>query len=248
MKSGFNLFSLTLKGWLIFSGSFIALGGLGFYFFKGPRARTLILEVLPEETLIDLLHLIRKQYSKYYKKNQLHGRKQRRRLPRGSDEYFKYVKECFGIHNKLLDDAIDEVLSGKNIKRDTYENSMKLFKHEASISEAYQDIRKIVNKGPVSLDLTPDKLHEILTFYRNRLDAESPSQSPYSLPLTLTLIEDDVYEAFRVEIEEIERAFDMYWDMLKEFDPLIQTICQAKLIDEVEDIEIPTIRERRSFE
>ncbi|CAG9326764.1 unnamed protein product [Blepharisma stoltei] len=244
MKLISSIFGLTLKGWFLIGSSFVALSGLVVYLYKPPKAKTLTLEVLPEETLIDLLHLIRKQYSKYYKKNQLHARKQRRRLLRGSDEYFKYVKECFGVLNKLLDDAIDEVLSEKAIKRDIYEDSMRLLKHEVSISEAVQDIKRIVNKGPVSLDLTPDKLYEILSFYRSRLDSEPPTQNPYSLPLTLTLIEDDVYDEYKIEIEEIERAFDMHYNYLSDFDSLMQMIAQAKLVDEVEDIEIPILRER----
>mmetsp|Transcript_23568 Transcript_23568/g.23315 ORF Transcript_23568/g.23315 Transcript_23568/m.23315 type:complete len:188 (+) Transcript_23568:163-726(+) len=187
---------------------------------------------------------MKKQYTKYYKKNQLHARKQRRKLLRGSEEYFKYIKECFGVLNKLLDDAIDEVLSEKAIKREIYDDSIRLLKHEISISEIIQDFKKIVNKGPVSTDLTPERLFEILSFYRNRFDSEPPTRNPYSLPLILTLIEDDVYDEFKVEIEEIERAYDMHYAYLSDFDPLMQMIEQAKLVDEVEDIEIPIMRER----
>lgn len=242
MKLGFNL--NKTQSILILAGSLIPVVSLAYYYiFRGPRAQTIILEVLPETTLLDLLNLIRKKYSKSYKKFQFQCKKQRRRLRRGSAEYYEQIKDCFKIHNKLLEDAVDEALKERSIKKATYENSMRLLKHEPSISEACQDMRKIINKGPIPGDLNADKLHEILTFYRSRLDSEPPAQNPYSLPLTLTMIEDDIYEVFGTEIEEIERAFDMYWEMLREFEPLIQTISQAKLIDEVEELEAPLERD-----
>ena len=95
-------------------------------------------------------------------------------------------------------------------------------------------MREIINKGSISDKLTPEVLKEILEFMKQLLETEFANNN---LPIfhVVALIEDEVFERFRFEIEELERAYEMFLDSFKEFDVIFQTICQYKLIPSIEE-------------
>ena len=112
---------------------------------------------------------------------------------------------------------------------------MKFRRNDPSIFEACERVREVINKGQVTSAFTPGVLKEILEFMKNILEKEYNSQDELEIYQIVTLIEDETFDAYQYEIDEIERAYELYLESFKEYDIIFQTICQCKLLPSVED-------------
>ena len=90
----------------------------------------------------------------------------------------------------------------------------------------------VINKGHVSPSLTVQVFRDILDYYRDHLDSENPFNAT---PLVLYLIEDEIYERFGYEIEEVERAFEKYFDHLRDYEILVNSIREGRLIEDLQE-------------
>jgi len=228
----FNPKNFGASEWAALGGTLLACG-LAFYSRKKWRrkAKTLKIKILPENTLLELFDSIRRKYSHSVKAFRNQARKQRRKLDPCSREYIENVLSYYKHCNKLCEEAINETLSQKGLSRDVYDNSVRYYKHEPTVYEAEREIKIPLNKGQIPQSITPDKVREILEFYRERLQNEQPESD--TLPILLTMIEDDIYRMFGVEFEVVERAYDYYWQDLQEFEHFFNSIIEARLIEEI---------------
>ena len=195
------------------------------------RAHTIDVWLVSEERLVEFTCLIRKRYSVLFFKRQTQWRAQRRSLQLGSDDYFKFVRKCHNSLNALLRQATDQVLKEAECAWTVYDDSVKMYRSEPSVNEAVIEMRLPLSHGPVPHGLTLEVLQEILSYYSQRLQGSSPAGD--SAPLLNCLIEDEIQLRFGVEIEEVERGFDKQWERLTEFDFLMQSIRESRMIEEV---------------
>ena len=132
--------------------------------------------------------------------------------------------------------CLQDVLEDNNLTLKIFQDTMKLRRIDANINEACEEMREVINKGLVSSELTPEVLKDILEFIRNKIEYECNERDDYTIFRTIILMEDDVFDKYKFEIEEIERAFDLYLDAFKEFDVIFLTIAQCKLIPKIEEL------------
>lgn len=225
---------MGIKPWMVIGG-LAALSSLTYIkLFRSKNAKVEVIYILPDEVLLDIFNQIRKRFSKSYKRFQSQFRKQRRKLQRRSEEYWSAVKEYTVGLPVLLRETIKDVLTDSKLSAKILEDTLKLHKIDPNIQEACEELREIPNKGIVSNDLTPEVLNEILEFIKTTLDQEYNNKQNLSLFEIIILIEDEINERFKYEIEEIERAYDLYLDAFKGFDVIFQTISQCKLIPSIE--------------
>ena len=198
-----------MKLYLVFGGAFIvmAAGIYLLYRYKSP-IKFQSLKLLDKPSLLHLLALIRVEFSGKFSSVLRINRKKRRNVHRGSREYRQHIKELKDQAKKQLQKAMEEVLQKHGITEETISDSSKHLENDEDVKKSIGKLCSIeVHKTPSSLTL--GKLEDILEYYISKAE-EFAENDPNELNLKMKMLEDDIFDRFSYEPEEIEAAVSKY--------------------------------------
>ena len=118
------------------------------------------------------------------------------------------IKELKEQAKKQLTRAMDEVLHKHKISEEVLTDSSKHLENDEDVKKSMGKICSVeVSKSPSLLN--SKKLVEILEFYISKAE-EFNEEDPNELNLKMKMLEDEIYEEFSYEPEEIEAAVNKY--------------------------------------
>ena len=182
------------------------------------------LNVLDKTSLIHLFKEIRKKYSEKFSLILRLNRKKRRVLHRGGREYRMLIKELKDQAKEYIQNSVEEVLAFNGLNEEILSASFKHFENDNDIRSALSKICSVETHKISSL--LNRKLQEILEIYIARIE-ELNETDPNELNVQMKIIEDEIYDEFGCEPEEIEAAVN------KNF-PAVENL--VKIIKELNDV------------
>lgn len=198
-----------MKLYLVFGGAFIVMAtGLYFLYKYNSPIKFQSLKLLDKTSLLHLFGQIRADFSHKFSATLRINRKKRRNLHKGNREYRQFIKDLKDQARKQLQKAMEEVLSKYKITEDLLSDSVKHLENDEDIKKATGKLCSIeVHKAPTSLNL--GKLEEILDFYISKAE-EFNEDDPNELNIKMKMLEDEIFDQFSYEPEEIEAAVNKY--------------------------------------
>ena len=187
------------------------------------RSKSILIKkyILSKECYKEVTIAIRKQFSLLYWPELKKSRDQRRKLQARSAEYEKCVSHFQKKIKNLIEEATKKVTKEFGISNTIFEDSVNYFDSDADLREYGE---KLVVPLPIEnkkVRLSREETKKVLTVYSMRLkdcDTGCPDLDEYLI--LNTQIEDEIYRAFRIEIEELTQALELYDDLDDLVEPL----------------------------
>lgn len=194
-----------MKIYLAFGGAFIAVAaGLYLLYRYNNPIKFKSLMLLDKDSLIHLLSLIRKEFSSKFSSTLRMNRKKRRNMHRGGRDYKILIKDLKEQARKQLQKAMDEVLQKNKVTEAVLSDSSKHFEHDEEVLKMTSKLCSIeVAKPPHQLTLK--KLEDILDYYLAKAE-QFHEDDPNELNLKMKMLEDEIFDEYGFEPEEIESA------------------------------------------
>ena len=195
----------------------------GCFFYSSMRSKSILIKkyILSKECYKEVTIAIRKQFSLLYWPELKKSRDQRRKLQARSAEYEKCVSHFQKKIKNLIEEATKKVTKEFGISNTIFEDSVNYFDSDADLREYGE---KLVVPLPIEnkkVRLSREETKKVLTVYSMRLkdcDTGCPDLDEYLI--LNTQIEDEIYRAFRIEIEELTQALELYDDLDDLVEPL----------------------------
>lgn len=188
------------------------------YYKSGQKSCTLIKKViLAKESYIEITQKIRKVFTEIYRPELKKSREERRKLQARSSEYEKCVSAFQNTMKVILDEASKRVIKEYGINNKILEDSVNYFDSDSEMKEYGEKLVQPLPFEPSEVRLTKEETKKILHFYLAR-SKESETDCP-DLDDYLVMnsqIEDEIYRNFRVEIEDVNHAYEIYKKDLEE--------------------------------
>lgn len=159
--------------------------------------------MLDKESLIYLLKLIRTDYSQKFSVILRINRKKRRAVHRGGREYRNHIKELKDQAKEYIQRSLEDILAKNGLNEDVLAESYKHFENDNDVKSALSKLC-MVESSKVS-SLVSSRLEQILEAYISRAE-EFAESDPNELNIQMKMLEDDIFEDFGCEPEEIEAA------------------------------------------
>ncbi|OMJ68300.1 hypothetical protein SteCoe_34288 [Stentor coeruleus] len=200
---------MQMKVFMVFGGAIFAVAaGIFLYYSLRSPIKFKSLKLLDKSSLLHLLSLIRKEFSSKFMSVLRMNRKKRRLAHRGGRDYRMYVKDLKEQAKKHLQRAMDDVLLKNGISENVLSDSSKHFEGDEDVSKNMSKLCCIeLQRSPSQL--TIKKLEEVLEFYLSKAE-EFNEEDPNELNLKMKMLEDEIYDEFSFEPEDIEAAVNKY--------------------------------------
>ena len=194
-----------MKIYLALGGAFIAVATSLYllYCYNNPiKFQSLML--LDKDSLIHLMKQIRKEFSSNFSSTLRINRKRRRNLNRGGKDYRLLIKDLKDQARKHLQKAIDKVLLKSQVTEVVLSDSAKHFEHDEEVLRMTFKLCSIeIVKPPERLNLKV--LEDIFDFYLTKAE-KFYQDDPNELNLKMKMLEDEIFDVYKFEPEEIESA------------------------------------------
>ena len=181
--------------------------------------------------MLEIFEKIKLAYRESFKKYQKIFRNGRRKLQRNSEEYANFVYDSYANLSKIFNDSINEVLKEMQIPREIYDNSWRVLKNDEIILESAEDMRVVSNLGHFRKDLPIEIIQDSLKLCKERFESEYSNNE--RLQLVISLLEDELKEAYGIEIEDLEKAYFAFADNFEDYDWLFNAIKDSKTVIDI---------------
>ena len=185
-------------------GSALAIA-TGAYFFLRAKANLNFqrLKVLDKDSLLYLLKQIRKEFTDQFLIVLRLNRDRRRCLHKNSREYRRLITVLKEEVKDYIQKSVEITLEKNDISEEVLIESYKHFEEDLDIKSAISKVCSVETNKVSSLIIR--KLEEILKFYIARVQ-EFQEEDPNELNIKMKILEDEIYDEFGCEPEEIEAA------------------------------------------
>lgn len=225
--------------WWILGGLVLTstCGYLGYRLYKRKfdYVRHLILELRDKKSLIDLLNEIRISYSSFYLPEVKNHRNMRRRYPRKSDEYTKAVAEFQIQVRKAIQNSIDGVLNKYNLTESNIDACLEHHSKDYEIMKAFDSLLEALYMGRRRCDFALAKTK------RRRLETcrnLEPEMNAEEVALVHSYIEDDIFEKYGREREQVEAVANGHDDEMFIIDDILDKYEQVEAVLDVQNDQI----------
>jgi hypothetical protein len=183
-------------------GSALAIAtGVYLFFWRQPKIKFQRVKVLEKESLIYLFKQIRSDYTEKFSTTLRLNRKKRRSMKRGGREYRVLIKELKEQAKEHIQKSVEDVLAKNKITEEILSESYRVYENDPEVRSAISKICSIETNKTSSV--INRKIEEILEFYISRVE-ELSETDPNELNIKMKIIEDDIYDEFGCDPEEIE--------------------------------------------
>ena len=193
-----------MKKILAYGGSALAIAtGFALLYKSSSSIRYKNFKILDKQSLIFILKQVRSEYSQKFSVQLRLNRKKRRNLHRAGREYKNLVKELKDQSKEYIQKALEEVLDKFTISEEVLSESYKQFEQDPDVKAVLAKLCTVETaKVPNGLLA---KLEAILEIYIGRVE-ELNETNANELNLQLKVLEDDLFDEFGFEPEEVEEA------------------------------------------
>jgi hypothetical protein len=161
------------------------------------------INILDKQSLIYVLKEIRMEFTKNFSILQKNNRKKRRIVLRGGRDYREFVIELKESSKNCLERSLELVLNKLGLNEDIISESYKQFEEDREVKSAIGKMCSVeVERLPSGIN---NKLEEILEIYIDRIQYLDETD-PNELFVQMKILEDEIFEEFKLEPEEIEAA------------------------------------------
>lgn len=224
--------------WWILGGFVLAstCGYLGYSLYKRKlvNVRNLILESQDEKSLIDILNEIRICYTSFYITELKQHRKIRRRYPRNSDAYAKAVAEFQLKLIKTIQESIDEILKKYSLSEREIDICIEHHSKNYKIVKAFDDLLEALYMGRRHFDFALGKTK------RRRLETcrnLEPQTHAEEIGLGQAQIEDEIFEKYGREREEVEAVLNPHSHQINEIAHEAASEVSQRLSQDLDDLD-----------
>jgi thymidylate synthase len=173
--------------------------------------------ILAKDSYKELTIEIRKVFTDKYWPEQKKSREERRKCHPESAEYQTCVLNFQKTIKKLIEESTIEVLKKYRIAKEIFEESVNFYDSDEELKEYGENIVKPNNQELPPTKLSMSDTNKILQYFANKLREKNSDCLDFDEYLVITSqIEDEIYKAYRIEIEEVNNAFEKYKDHLED--------------------------------
>lgn len=173
--------------------------------------------ILTKESYREVCHEIRKYFSEIYYKELNVSRIERRALISRSAEYEKIVSNFQKRLKPMLEEAQLKITKQYRISKKYFEDSVNYYDSDPDLKEFGDQLVQPLPLKNSGKKLAKEETRVILNFYSARLkefESECPDLDEFML--INTQIEDEVYRTYKIEMEELNAAFEIYKNEMEE--------------------------------
>ena len=174
-----------------------------------PPRPTLRVSILTKTAMLGLLVEIRKRYSSEYLRLRREARRGRRMFPRGSEEYRHEVVQYHKEARELLRKVSQDVIRQWKLSESLVISSFSFYEEDEEIEEAQGKLGVAVNDTTIPGSLSVELVKDIYTYCHDRATLNT-GESFEDYAVRSTELEDELWERFGFEAEEIEKAYSEY--------------------------------------
>lgn len=192
----------------------LAVSALYLWCRRCPPKPTLTVSILSKEALIDLLQSIRKRHSEAALALRKTARRKRRLYDRDSQQYRQCILHYQEKARTLVREASKTTIREFGMSDSVVLASCNFYEGDDDIDDAKRKLSILINsvRLPRSFDL--DKAKEVYLFSWDK-SREILNDSYGDFMVRNAALEDEVWERFGYEMEEVEKAFEHYKRELK---------------------------------
>ena len=106
-----------------------------------------------------------------------------------------------------------------------------MLKNDEIILESAEDMRVVSNLGHFRKDLPIEIIQDSLKLCKERFESEYSNNE--RLQLVISLLEDELKEAYGIEIEDLEKAYFAFADNFEDYDWLFNAIKDSKTVIDI---------------
>jgi hydroxymethylpyrimidine pyrophosphatase-like HAD family hydrolase len=185
-------------------GSLLAVAtGVYLLYQTTSRIKFQSVKILDKASLIFLLKQIRADYSQRFLVVLRLNRKKRRASHRGGREYRNLIKELKDLAKEYIQKSIEDVLSKNGLTEDVLAESYKHYEDDEDVKTALTKLCSVESNKKSSL--ISMRLEQVLELYISKVE-EFNENDPNELNIQMKILEDDIFDEFGCEPEEIEAA------------------------------------------
>lgn len=193
-------------GFVLASG---ALAYFAFYQRPQPRKPTLTVSILSHEALLDLLRTIRARHSMAYRALAASSRTKRRKHPRNSEAYRHCILQFNTKSRALLREVSKTVIREYSLTDALVLASCAFYEGDDDIEEAKSKLGVLINDTKLPKELDLEKAREIFLFCREK-SMSLMEDSFGDFVVQGVALEDELWERYGFEMEQIEKAYEKY--------------------------------------
>lgn len=170
--------------------------------------------ILSQAALLDLLRTIRQRHSAASVSLRKAARSRRRRHIRDSEAYRQCILHYNDKGRSLLREVSKTVIREMDLTETMVIASCAFYEGDEEVDEAKARLGVVINDTRIPPELDLPKAQEIYLYCRER-SIDALDDSSYDLVVRNVALEDEVWERFGFEMEEVERGFERYRRELK---------------------------------
>lgn len=193
-----------MKKIIAYSGSILAVAtGFILLYKSQSRLKFQNINILDKKSLIYVLKDVRAEFTKNFSIIQKSNRKKRRIVLRGGRDYREFVNELKESSKMCLERSLETVLKKLGLNEDIISESYKQFEDDREVKSAIGKMCSVeVERIPSGVY---NRLEEILEIYIERIQYLDETD-PNELFVQMKILEDEIFEEYKLEPEEIEAA------------------------------------------
>jgi hypothetical protein len=186
---------------------------------KNPSAEVSFVRksILTPDSYREITSAIREQFNVRYWPELKRSRDERRRCHPDSAEYQTIVLNFQKTIKRLNDESTEMVLKTFRLPKSIFEESVNFFDSDEELKEFGENLIKPIPRLAQQTKLSMGDTKRILEYFSTKLKEKNYECLDVDEYLVLTSqIEDEIYKAYRIEIEELNSAYEKFKDSLEE--------------------------------
>ena len=145
------------------------------------------------------------------------SRDERRRYHPDSGDYQTTVLNFQKVIKRLIEESTNEVLKIYRLGKEIFEESVNFYDSDIEMKEYGENLIKPIGQIMAPTKLSKNDTNKILQYFSNKLKEKNSECLDFDEYLVITSqVEDEIYKAYRIEIEEVTAAYEKYKDDLEE--------------------------------
>lgn len=162
--------------------------------------------ILTKSSIKRLLTDIRQAYSLAYLGLRRAARIQRRPYSRDSPQYHAAVISYHKSARELLRNVSQEIIHQRGLSEGVVISSFSFYEEDEEVEDLQSKLGLVINEVEIPGKLTVDVVKDIYTYCHDRISAVS-GEAFEDYAVRSTALEDELWEKYGFEAEEIERAY-----------------------------------------
>lgn len=139
----------------------------------------------------------------------------RRQHKNDLNQYEVIVGKFMVIERKIWENTSNEVISDQKISRNLFERAHNEFLNKMEAKSEMENLKLALTNGRVPDSVAEELVKEIMELEMKLLSELIPDEDPMVNRRNIAMVEDQIFEKFGIEIEDLRAACSLFKDKLK---------------------------------